>query len=223
MTYVLDSAIRFGLRPRREGHVRLRGHGRRAPPPAPLDRRHAAPRRHVRPRYGPAASDPFGRAASGQRADPSGHPAGRSVACAPRRGRSLRRARDLLAAAGPGRSRESRRRAAREHAHPRRALAISMASEDAPAPLPARRGLPAAPGLLLFAWIVGSAAVGLRLFVGWSRVRRIGREARPIRDVEWLLERDAAARRLELSRRVDLVESEAVPVAMTFGHPAAAS
>ena len=92
-----------------------------------------------------------------------------------------------------------------------------MASEDVPAPLPARRGLPAAPGLLLFAWIVGSAAVGLRLFVGWSRVRRIGREARPIRDVEWLLERDAAARRLELSRRVDLVESEAVPVAMTSG------
>ena len=39
----------------------------------------------------------------------------------------------------------------------------------------------------------------------------------PIRDVEWLLERDAAARRLEVSRRVELVESEAVPVAMTYG------
>ena len=75
----------------------------------------------------------------------------------------------------------------------------------------------AAPSLLLFAWIAGAAAVALRLFVGWSRVRQIGREARPIRDVEWLVERDSAARRLDLNRRVELVESEAVPVAMTFG------
>ena len=78
-------------------------------------------------------------------------------------------------------------------------------------------GSSAAPSLFLFAWIAGAAAVALRLFVGWSRVRQIGREAQPIRDVEWLVERDSAARRLDLNRRVELVESEAVPVAMTSG------
>jgi beta-lactamase regulating signal transducer with metallopeptidase domain/Tfp pilus assembly protein PilF len=105
---------------------------------------------------------------------------------------------------------------------PEETFASETSSEDAAATVPATEALPAtgsgfAPGVLLFAWIAGAAAVGLRLAVGWSRVRRIGREARPIRDVEWLLERDAAARRLEVSRRVELVESEAVPVAMTFG------
>ncbi len=90
-------------------------------------------------------------------------------------------------------------------------------TSDSPAAISVPGGSEAGPGLLLFAWIAGAAALGLRLFVGWSRVRRIGREARPIRDVEWLLERDAAARRLDVSRRVELVESEAVPVAMTFG------
>jgi beta-lactamase regulating signal transducer with metallopeptidase domain/tetratricopeptide (TPR) repeat protein len=92
-----------------------------------------------------------------------------------------------------------------------------LVASDTPAAISLPRRFESGPGLLLFAWIAGAAALGLRLFVGWSRVRRIGREARPIRDVEWLLERDAAARRLDVSRRVELVESEAVPVAMTFG------
>jgi beta-lactamase regulating signal transducer with metallopeptidase domain len=84
-------------------------------------------------------------------------------------------------------------------------------------PAPSRSASRRGPGLFLFLWIAGAAAVTMRLVVGWSRVRRIGREAKPIHDVEWLLERDAAARRLDLARRVDLVESEAVPVAMTSG------
>jgi beta-lactamase regulating signal transducer with metallopeptidase domain/Tfp pilus assembly protein PilF len=116
------------------------------------------------------------------------------------------------------------------------ALAVPEKSVDQALPedviLPARAGADAAPvanstpraprqagwpAAALAVWILGAAAVCARLLVGWSRVRRIGREARPIRDLDWLLERDAAARRLELSRRVDLVESEAVPVAMTTG------
>jgi len=93
----------------------------------------------------------------------------------------------------------------------------SPSPSDFSIPVAPRSGSSAAPSLLLFAWIAGAAAVVLRLFVGWSRVRQIGREAQPIRDVEWLVERDSAARRLDLNRRVELVESEAVPVAMTFG------
>ncbi len=97
--------------------------------------------------------------------------------------------------------------------------ALSPAPRPAPvASVPAR---PARPtpwlelGLAL--WILGGLAIAARLFVGWSRVRRIGREARPIHDVEWIEERDAAARRLRLSREVAIVESPAVPVAMTSG------
>ncbi len=87
-----------------------------------------------------------------------------------------------------------------------------------PVPAPARKPKPAPwleLGLAL--WTAGALAVGARLFVGWSRVRRIGREARPIHDLEWIEERDAAARRLALSRNVEIVESAAVPVAMTSG------
>ncbi len=92
------------------------------------------------------------------------------------------------------------------------------APEQIPAPAPARPSKPVPwleLGLAL--WTVGALAVGVRLFVGWSRVRRIGREARPIHDREWIEERDAAARRLDLSREVAIVESPAVPVAMTSG------
>src|SRR6185295_15551 len=71
----------------------------------------------------------------------------------------------------------------------------SPSPSDFPIPVAPRSGSSAAPSLLLFAWIAGAAAVVLRLFVGWSRVRQIGREAQPIRDVEWLVERDSAARR----------------------------
>jgi beta-lactamase regulating signal transducer with metallopeptidase domain/tetratricopeptide (TPR) repeat protein len=80
-----------------------------------------------------------------------------------------------------------------------------------------RRVRPSIPGVLLTLWAAGMLAVAARLTVGWSRVRRISREAEPIRDREWIEERDAAAQRLELSREVPLVESAAVPVAMTTG------
>ena len=96
---------------------------------------------------------------------------------------------------------------------------LTPAPRPAPlAPLPVRGNGPAPwleLGLAL--WTLGALAIGARLFVGWFRVRRIGREARPIHDVEWIEERDAAARRLRLSREVSIVESAAVPVAMTSG------
>lgn len=73
-------------------------------------------------------------------------------------------------------------------------------------------------GLLLVAlWIAGAAAVVARLAVGVVRVRRQSRAATPLLDVEWLAERDAAARRLSLSREVALKESADVPVAITSG------
>jgi len=85
---------------------------------------------------------------------------------------------------------------------------------------PVRRALPSLPsipGVLLALWVAGMFAVAARLTVGWTRVRRISREGEPIRDREWIEERDAAALRLALSREVPLVESPAVPVAMTAG------
>jgi len=83
---------------------------------------------------------------------------------------------------------------------------------------PARRAaLPSIPGVLLALWVAGTVVVASRLTVGWKRVRRISRDAEPIRDREWIEERDTAAQRLELSREVALVESPAVPVAMTAG------
>ena len=66
-------------------------------------------------------------------------------------------------------------------------------------------------------WAAGALAVGARLAVGWARVRRIARQASPIQDADWIEERDRAARRLALDRRVELMESEEVPVAMTSG------
>jgi len=49
------------------------------------------------------------------------------------------------------------------------------------------------------------------------RVRRIAQDSSPVSDAEWLEERDDAARRLGLARPVSLVESAAVPVAVTSG------
>ncbi|HEX4439640.1 MAG TPA: M56 family metallopeptidase [Thermoanaerobaculia bacterium] len=98
-----------------------------------------------------------------------------------------------------------------------------MPAADSPAtPSPAPRPLriPSA-GLLLAvagaAWALGAIAFVVRLAVGWVRVRQIARDSSPVSDAEWLEERDAAAARLELSRDVPLVESEAVPVAVTSG------
>ncbi len=73
-------------------------------------------------------------------------------------------------------------------------------------------------GLLLVAlWAAGVAAVVARLVVGTLRVRRLSREATSLWDDEWIAERDAAARRLDLSRAVALKESADVPVAITSG------
>ena len=73
-------------------------------------------------------------------------------------------------------------------------------------------------GLLLVAlWTAGAAAVVARLAVGALRVRRLSREATPLKDGEWIAERDAAARRLSLSRAVALKESADVSVAITSG------
>ncbi len=71
--------------------------------------------------------------------------------------------------------------------------------------------------VLLALWAAGVAAVVVRLVVGTLRVRRLSREATPLRDGEWIAERDAAARRLSLSREVALKESADVSVAITSG------
>src|SRR5437016_5548442 len=67
------------------------------------------------------------------------------------------------------------------------------------------------------AGLAAALAVGARLAVGWARVRRIARDAVPLEDSVWIEERDAIARGLGLRRRVAMLESEAVPVAMTSG------
>jgi beta-lactamase regulating signal transducer with metallopeptidase domain/tetratricopeptide (TPR) repeat protein len=84
-----------------------------------------------------------------------------------------------------------------------------------PAPSPARR-IPWL-ALALAVWAAGALLLGARLAVGWARVRRIAREAEPLADADWSLERDALSRRLGVRRRVELLESAAVPVAMTSG------
>ncbi|HEY4230089.1 MAG TPA: M56 family metallopeptidase, partial [Thermoanaerobaculia bacterium] len=71
--------------------------------------------------------------------------------------------------------------------------------------------------LLLWAWLLGSLALGARLAVGWLRLRRITRAAETVRDAEWIAERDAAALRLAVGRAVELKESASVPAAMTAG------
>jgi beta-lactamase regulating signal transducer with metallopeptidase domain/tetratricopeptide (TPR) repeat protein len=71
--------------------------------------------------------------------------------------------------------------------------------------------------LLLSLWTLGTLAVAARLIVGWSRVKRLSREASVLRDPEWIAERDEAARRLEVRRTVSLKESADVSVAITSG------
>src|SRR5512144_906183 len=68
--------------------------------------------------------------------------------------------------------------------------------------------------VLVALWAAGVAAVVVRLVVGTLRVRRLSREATVLGDGEWIAERDAAARRLDLSREVALKESAGVSVAI---------
>jgi beta-lactamase regulating signal transducer with metallopeptidase domain/tetratricopeptide (TPR) repeat protein len=99
---------------------------------------------------------------------------------------------------------------------------LSAVLPRVPVALPARF-VPAASvgsrGALLFLslWMLGTLAVAARLIVGWSRVRRLSREASVLSDAEWIAERDEAARRLEVRRTVSLKESADVPVAITSG------
>jgi beta-lactamase regulating signal transducer with metallopeptidase domain/Flp pilus assembly protein TadD len=73
------------------------------------------------------------------------------------------------------------------------------------------------PLVALAAWTAGALLVGGRLAFGMLRVRRIRREAAPIRDMEWTEETRRLSRELEVSRPVELLESARVPVAMTSG------
>ncbi|HEY3124172.1 MAG TPA: M56 family metallopeptidase [Thermoanaerobaculia bacterium] len=73
------------------------------------------------------------------------------------------------------------------------------------------------PLLALALWTAGGLLVGARLAFGMLRVRRIGREAAPIRDWEWTEETRRLSRELEVGRPVELLESARVPVAMTSG------
>ena len=112
-----------------------------------------------------------------------------------------------------------------------RRLARAVPERDAASPsdsstlsrsnAPARRlRLPSAGTVLALTaglWVLGALAFSARLAVGWARIRRIARGASPLGDAEWIEERDAAARRLELARPVPLLESEAIPVAVTSG------
>ncbi|MEP6993039.1 MAG: M56 family metallopeptidase, partial [Acidobacteriota bacterium] len=110
-----------------------------------------------------------------------------------------------------------------------RRLALSVPEKPLEAPLeflgtrPAlartsERGMaPMLFGSVLALWLLGALAVSARLGIGWLRVRRIAREAEPVRDADWIAERDALALRLSVRRKVELKESPEVPVAMTAG------
>lgn len=78
-------------------------------------------------------------------------------------------------------------------------------------------GTPAWVRMALLFWAVGSLAVAVRLAAGWARVRRLSRDAAPVRDAEWIADRDTAARRLALSRAVDLRETGGIAMAVTSG------
>src|SRR6266508_1788406 len=84
-------------------------------------------------------------------------------------------------------------------------------------PLHPRRQAVSWPLVALAVWTAGALLVGGRLAFGMLRVRRIRREAAPIRDVEWTQETRRLSRALELDRPVELLESARVPVAITSG------
>jgi beta-lactamase regulating signal transducer with metallopeptidase domain/tetratricopeptide (TPR) repeat protein len=113
----------------------------------------------------------------------------------------------------------SRLRAASVGAAEVAGLAAPPSIADATKPLQAPSGARSFPwlSLVLAAWAAGALFFGMRLAVGWARVRRIAREADPIREADWTYEREAASRRLGVRRPVELLESPEVPVAMTSG------
>jgi beta-lactamase regulating signal transducer with metallopeptidase domain/tetratricopeptide (TPR) repeat protein len=90
-------------------------------------------------------------------------------------------------------------------------------TESPAAPLaPRGRSFPW-PLAALAGWTAGALLVGGRLAFGMLRVRRIRREAAPIRDAEWTEETRRLSREIELDRPVELLESARVPVAITSG------
>ncbi|MGH9400152.1 MAG: TPR end-of-group domain-containing protein, partial [Thermoanaerobaculia bacterium] len=103
-----------------------------------------------------------------------------------------------------------------EEADPVPAAALEAAPTAPVAESPATGGVPWL-ALVLSAWAGGAVLAAVRLAVGWARVRRIAREADPIHDADWTVEREAACRRLGVRRPVALLESPQVPVAMTSG------
>jgi len=100
---------------------------------------------------------------------------------------------------------------------PETAMANPMEAASPVMPLNPRGSRVAWPLLALALWTAGALLVGGRLAFGVLRVRRIGREAAPIRDREWTEETRRLSRELEVGRPVELLESARVPVAMTSG------
>ena len=96
-------------------------------------------------------------------------------------------------------------------------LAAPAVKEAFPAPTARAAFRPSWPAIALGLWALGILAVAGRLCVGWLRVRRIARDAAPVREAEWKHERADAARRLDLSRPVRLLESAEISVAVTSG------
>jgi beta-lactamase regulating signal transducer with metallopeptidase domain/tetratricopeptide (TPR) repeat protein len=94
----------------------------------------------------------------------------------------------------------------------------SAGETDSPVTPPGPRGQSVPwPLAALAGWSAGALLVGARLAFGMLRVRRIRREAVPIRDVEWTEETRRLSRELEIDRPIELLESARVPVAMTSG------
>ena len=84
-------------------------------------------------------------------------------------------------------------------------------------PLAARLLQAATPGALLtLAWLIGLAAVIVRLGLGLVGLARWSARTGPVADVRWLRLQDAVARELNVTRPVTLVAGD-VPVICTWG------
>ncbi|MGA2253891.1 MAG: M56 family metallopeptidase [Thermoguttaceae bacterium] len=70
---------------------------------------------------------------------------------------------------------------------------------------------------LMAVWVLGMAALVFRYLLGVTFVRRIGREARPIKDEGWLTVLSDTARSLVIRQSVMLLESPRCVMPMTWG------
>src|SRR5262249_35080181 len=73
------------------------------------------------------------------------------------------------------------------------------------------------PRVALVLWAAGAVLALARLAAGTARIRRIARRARPIFNLDWILAKDELACGLGLTRKVRIVQSDQVAVAMTYG------